>query len=68
MAREAGKQQKKKELSFAIMMIMEDGRTVPFEELTEEERARWRANAAARLSERMGDYYTQHPEEAARLP
>ena len=67
MAREAGKQ-KKKELSFAIMMIMEDGRTVPFGELSEEERARWRENAAARLSERMSDYYTQHPEEAARLP
>ncbi len=51
------------ELSFVCYMILEDGSTVPFEDLTEEQRQRFRENAQQRLSERMSDYYTQHPQE-----
>lgn len=54
---------KKRELSFVCYMILEDGSTVPFEDLTEEQRRRFRENAARRLSENMSGYYTQHPEE-----
>ena len=54
---------KRLELSFVCYMILEDGSTVPFEELTEEQRRRFRENAQQRLSERMSDYYTQHPQE-----
>lgn len=46
---------------------MPDGRTVPVGELTEEERAQWHRRQLRRLSEGMSDYYTQHPEEFARL-
>lgn len=48
-------------------VLMPDGRTVPVGELTEEEREQWRANMRRRLSEDMSAYYTQHPEEYARL-
>lgn len=58
---------RKDDLSFVCYMILEDGSTVPFEDLTAEQRARFRENAAARLSQRMSDYYTQHPDEYARL-
>lgn len=63
----AQKAGKAKELTFACMLLYEDGRAVPFEELTEDELKRWRENAARRLSESMSDYYTQHPDEFARL-
>lgn len=63
----AQKAGKAKELTFACMLLYEDGRAVPFEELTKEEIQRFRENAARRLSHNMSDYYTQHPEEFARL-
>lgn len=63
----AQKAGKAKELTFACMLLYEDGRAVPFEELTKEEIQRFRENAARRLSQNMSDYYTQHPEEFARL-
>lgn len=64
----SGKSQKSRELGFVCHMILPDGRTVPFEELTEEQRTAFRERAAQRLSARMSDYYTQHPEEYSRLP
>ena len=66
-ARTAEKTKKRKELGFVCYMILEDGSTVPFEDLTEEQRRRFRENAAEQLSQRMSDYYTQHPEEFERL-
>ena len=62
------KKQKKDDITVVGFLILEDGRTVPFEEATEEEIQRFRANAARRLSERLSEYYTQHPEEYANLP
>lgn len=63
MAARTAEKSKRRELSFVCYMILEDGSTVPFEDLTEEQRRRFRENATKRLSERMSDYYTQHPEE-----
>lgn len=67
MAARKAEKPKKKELSFVCYMILEDGSTVPFEDLSEEQLQRFRKNAAQRLTERMSDYYTQHPEEFAML-
>lgn len=57
----------KKELTCVSFVIMPDGRTVRAEELTAEENAAWQRRMLQRLSENMSDYYTQHPEEYARL-
>jgi len=54
-------------LTCASFVLMPDGRAVPVGELTEEEREQWRANMRERLSSDMSAYYTQHPEEYARL-
>ena len=61
------KRTKRKELGFACYMLMEDGSTVPFDELTEEQREKFRENAAKRLSENMSAYYAAHLDEYARL-
>lgn len=58
---------RKDDLSFVCYMILEDGSTVPFEDLTQEQLQRFRENATRRLTERMSDYYTQHPDEYAHL-
>lgn len=58
---------KRQEITCRSFVIMPDGRTVPVEELTEEERAQWHRSMKERLSEAMSGYYTQHPEEFARL-
>ena len=67
---ETGKQKsgKSRELGFVCYMILPDGRTVPWDELTEAQRTAFRERAAQRLSARMSDFYTQHPEEYSRLP
>ena len=57
----------RKELTFAGFVIFPDGRTVQVDELTPEEYAQWQANMLRRLSENMSDYYTQHPDQYARL-
>lgn len=62
-----GRRGKRNEISVVGFMILEDGSTVPFEDLTEEQREAWRANCCKRLSERMSDYFTNHPEEYARF-
>lgn len=59
---------RKDDLTFACYLILEDGTTLPWEETTEEQRNRFRENAIKRLSQVMSDYYTQHPDEYARLP
>jgi hypothetical protein len=46
---------------------MPDGRTVPVDDLTEEERAEWHRRQLKRLSEDLSAYYTQHPEDYAKL-
>lgn len=58
---------KRKELTCVSYVIMPDGRTVPADELTEAERAQWQKNMLRRLSENMSAYFTQHPEEYAKL-
>ncbi|MBR5094473.1 MAG: hypothetical protein IK095_05210 [Oscillospiraceae bacterium] len=58
---------KREEIRVVGYLILEDGRTVPMDEITPEERERWIAACQKRLSQRMSDYYTQHPEEYARL-
>lgn len=54
---------KRKEITVRCFVIMPDGRTVPVEDLTDEERAEWHRRQLRRLSEDMSDYFTQHPEE-----
>ncbi len=58
---------KRPELTAVAYVIMEDGEIVPFDEMTEEQRTRWQENTCKRLSERMSDYYTQHPDQYQRL-
>ena len=58
---------KRKELTFACYVIMPGRGPVPVDELTEEERAQWHANMRERLSAEMSAYYSQHPEEYAKL-
>ena len=58
---------KRKELTCVSYVIMPDGRTVPVDELTPEESAQWQENMRRRLSENMSAYFTQHPEEYAKL-
>lgn len=51
-----------------VSYLLIDGQTIPVEELTDEQRARWKATATRRLSEALSDYYTMHPEEFELLP
>ncbi len=44
-----------------------DGTAVPFDELTPEEVADWKAKMSERLCRVMSRYYAQHPEEYERL-
>ena len=46
---------------------MEDGTVKPFEELTAEEEKRLRENIRKRLEKSMSLYYSNHPEEFAKL-
>ena len=58
---------RKDDITVVCYLILEDGTTVPWEETTEEQRQRFWRNAAKRSSEALSDYYTQHPDEYARL-
>lgn len=58
---------KKNDIRVRGFMILEDGSTAPLEALTEEQLRRFRERSAARLSRAMSEYYTQHPDEYARL-
>ena len=48
-------------------LILEDGSTVPMEEVSPEDLQRFKDNAARRASIQLSDYYSQHPEEYAKL-
>ena len=56
----------RKELSVVCYLII-DCQTIPVDELTEEQRRRWKESACRRSAERMSDYYTQHPDEYKKL-
>lgn len=58
---------KRKELTCVSYVLMPGRGPVPVDELTEEERAQWHANMRKRLSAEMSAYYSQHPEEYAKL-
>lgn len=51
---------KRREITVKCFVLMPDGRTVPVEDLTEEERAEWHRRQLERLSEGMSEYFTQH--------
>lgn len=57
-----------KKLGYVLYVLQEDGSAVPLDSLTPEEKEQLRQNITQRLSERMSDYFTQHPEEYIRLP
>lgn len=57
----------KNEITVVGFMLQPDGSAKPFDELTEAEKAAWRESCCRRLSERMSDYFTQHPEEYAKF-
>lgn len=67
MAERKPRKPRKDDLTFVCYLILEDGTTVPWEETTEAQRKRFRENATKRLTQRMSDYYSQHPEEYAKL-
>ena len=56
-----------REITCRSFVIMPDGRTVPVEDLTDSERETWHAHMRERLSTGLSAYYSQHPEEYARL-
>lgn len=58
---------KRKELTATVSVIMENGTVKPFEELTAEEEKRLRENIRKRLEKSMNLYYSNHPEEFAKL-
>ena len=58
---------KKNEIQVVGYLLQEDGSAVPFEELTKEQKDRWWEGCARRLSSRLNAYYSQHPEEYAKL-
>ena len=58
---------KRKELTATVSVIMEDGTVKPFEELTADEEKRLRENIRKRLEKSMILYYSNHPEEFAKL-
>ena len=55
------------EIQVVGFLIQEDGSTVPMEDLTPEQREAWKESCCKRLSQRLSDYFTQHPEEYARV-
>ena len=58
---------KRKELTATVSVIMEDGTVKPFEELTAEDEKRLRENIRKRLEKSMSLYYSNPPEEFAKL-
>lgn len=57
------RQARKDDIKVVGFLLQEDGSAVPMEELTEVQRAEWLQRCSERLSKRMSEYYTQHPEE-----
>lgn len=58
----------RRKITVECRIIMEDGRDIPFEDMTTEEHERWEKRASERLSRAMSDYVAQHPEEYHLIP
>lgn len=67
MAERKPRKPRKDDITVVGYLILEDGSIVPWEERTPEQDRRFRENATKRLTAAMSDYYTQHPEEYAKL-
>ena len=51
------------ELTCYNILIKEDGTEVPFDDLTEEERADFAERAGQKMAEAFQDWFSRHPEE-----
>ncbi len=58
---------KKNEITVVGFLIRKDGSTVPMDEISPEEREEWLESCRRRLTQRMSDWFAQHPEELAKL-
>lgn len=67
MAERKQRKPRKDDIEVVGYLILEDGSIIPWEERTPEQDRRFRENATKRLTAAMSDYYTQHPEEYAKL-
>ena len=67
MAERKQRKLRKDDIEVVGYLILEDGSIIPWEERTPEQDRRFRENATKRLTAAMSDYYTQHPEEYAKL-
>lgn len=67
MAERKPRKPRKDDIEVVGYLILEDGSIIPWEERTPEQDRRFRENATKRLTTVMSDYYTQHPEEYAKL-
>lgn len=56
-----------KGLTFTLNISIDGAEPVPMEDLSPSERDRCYRAMAERLGRNMSDYYTQHPEEYARI-
>lgn len=57
----------RKPLTCVGYIKLKDGRTIPIEDMTTEERTRVKKSMEERLSRVMSEYYTNHPDEFERL-
>lgn len=67
MAERKQRKPRKDDIEVVGYLILEDGSIIPWDERTPEQDRRFRENATKRLTAAMSDYYTQHPEEYAKL-
>ena len=51
------------ELTCYNILIKEDGTEVPFDDLTEKERADFAERAGQKMAEAFQDWFSRHPEE-----
>lgn len=57
----------RKPLTCAGYITLKDGRTIPVEDMTAEERERVNKSVNERLSRVMSEYYSLHPDEFEKL-
>ena len=67
MAERKQRKPRKDDIEVVGYLILENGSIIPWDERTPEQDRRFRENATKRLTAAMSDYYTQHPEEYAKL-
>ena len=67
MAERKQRKLRKDDIEVVGYLILEDGSIIPWDERTPEQDRRFRENSTKRLTAAMSDYYTQHPEEYAKL-